>query len=68
MPTVKKKNKLKSILPDVFLVLGFSCVAYGLYLLFPPAALVISGAMLLYAGIPKQKKIVLPPRYPGEKR
>jgi len=60
MPHVKsKKNLLKRALPDVFLVFGFSCITYGLYLLFPPAAMIVAGAMLIFAGVPKSKKTVV---------
>jgi hypothetical protein len=57
--TKNAKSKIGSFLKDLFLVLGFASIAYGLYIIWLPAALVICGAMLIFAGIPKKKKTVV---------
>lgn len=53
---VKKDRKAWLTVPEMLIITGFLMIAGGLYLVYPPAALVICGAMLIYAGWPKEAK------------
>ena len=42
--------------PELILIMGFFMIGAGLFMIYIPAALVICGAMLMYAGWPKGVK------------
>jgi hypothetical protein len=47
-------RNVKGILQDIFLVLGFTSLVYGVWLIHPTAAYIVGGVLLLYAGFPKK--------------
>jgi len=53
---MKIKQFFKIILPDVFFVLGFACVFYGVYLIYVPAALITAGVFISYMALPLKRK------------
>lgn len=38
-------------LPDILIVVGLGCAAMGLWLIYPPAALILAGAGLCVIGL-----------------
>jgi hypothetical protein len=52
----KKEKRRLITAPELLIIIGFLMIAAGLYLVYMPAALVICGAMLMYAGWPKGVK------------
>jgi len=56
------QKKIRSILQDAFLVLGFCGIVAGAHAIYPPAAPIIGGILLIYAGIPKTKKVMIDKR------
>jgi len=49
--------KIIDWLPDVSIIAGVLMLAMGLYMIYIPAALIIPGILLIYAGYPKGKKV-----------
>lgn len=41
---------------DACLLAGFFMIGYGLWLIYPPSALIICGAMVLWVGIPPRER------------
>lgn len=48
-----KREKKEEVVREAFLVGGFFAVAAGLWMIYPPVALIVGGAMLLWTGLPK---------------
>ncbi len=44
-------NKLKPLLPDLFLVTGAASVSYGVWAAYPPAGYVVAGGFVIFAGL-----------------
>jgi len=53
---MKIKQFFRIILPDVFFVLGFSCIFYGVFLIYVPAALITAGIFICYMALPLKRK------------
>ena len=53
---MKIKQFFKIILSDVFFVLGFSCIFYGVFLIYVPAALITAGIFICYMALPLKRK------------
>lgn len=46
--------KWEELLQELMLVAGFASFAAGLWLVHPPAALIICGGLLMWAGFPRR--------------
>jgi len=46
--------KLEEIVRELMLLVGFASFAAGLWLVHPPAALIICGGLLMWAGFPRR--------------
>lgn len=46
-----KLQAIRAAAPDLMLVCGAGCLAYGAWLVFPAAGFVVAGLLLLYGGI-----------------
>ena len=44
-------SKVASFLPDLLLVAGYVSLSYGAYLAHPAAGFLVSGALLIFAGV-----------------
>lgn len=47
--------KWEELLQELMLVAGFASFGYGLWMAHPAAALVVCGALLMWAGYPKRR-------------
>lgn len=46
-------KKIRSAFQDLMLIIGYSSLVYGVYLLNKPAAYIVGGLLLLMAFVPK---------------
>ena len=53
---MKKPRITEDDVREVCLTAGFFMVGTGLWLIYPPAALIVCGAMLLWLGLPPQRR------------
>jgi hypothetical protein len=58
---MKKKpfKKLGPILLDAFIVVGFCAVVTGCFMIYHPAAFIVGGLALIFAGMPKKPRIII---------
>jgi uncharacterized membrane-anchored protein YitT (DUF2179 family) len=52
---MKKIKITESTIKELALIIGFFLLAYGLWLLFKPAAFISAGLMLLWFGFPERR-------------
>lgn len=52
---MKKKFSIDTFIRETCLVAGFLLLGYGIWLVYPPAAFVICGGLLLWLGLPPRK-------------
>lgn len=56
MPDKSGGFRIASILPDVLLIAGWALVSYGAWVLHPASGAIVSGLLLLIAGIVSSRK------------
>lgn len=50
-----KEKKAEETFREVLLISGFASLVIGLWLIYPPAALIVGGCLLMWVGIPKRR-------------
>ncbi|WP_169744518.1 hypothetical protein [Paenibacillus stellifer] len=50
-----KDGKAEETLRELLLVAGFGALVTGLWMIHPPAALIIGGGLLIWVGLPKRR-------------
>lgn len=53
---MKKPKITEDDVREACLVAGFFMIGAGIWLVYPPAALIINGAMLLWLGLPPRQR------------
>jgi hypothetical protein len=48
-----KRDKM-SVIPDIFMIIGFFLLEFGLYSVYPPAMCIVGGILLILLGYPKK--------------
>ena len=54
MSEKKEKRQNMSIMPDLFMIIGFFCIEYGLFTFYPTLGWVVGGILLILLGYPKK--------------
>jgi len=49
-------KKVDTIVREVCLLVGFAAVVGGLWMIYPPSALIVGGAALVWVGMPPREK------------
>jgi hypothetical protein len=50
----KEKRSNMSVIPDIFMIIGFFLLEFGLYCIYPPAMCIVGGILLILLGYPKR--------------